>query len=192
MRNLRSAFPRKKQFMHPTFSKTSGGFAMFRVGMIVLCLALSLFGCSKKEGTAKSERGSEEVIVNAYEMLGKTAEELREMLGVPDSYRSEQKSLTEHLSTYGYMTWLDINDVKVFVTIRGKKAHYVTFTFTEETDFDERKLLARLGLRYPSTEPQVFPPAKRWEPYEQYDRLTINSKTKMISLGSRVPTKGLR
>ena len=160
---------------------------MSRIGMVALFISLSLFGCSQKEKKAKADQEPERFTVSAHEILGKTPEELEEMQGEPNAYKMELKG---HSS--GYMTWKDIQGIKVFVAIRGGKSHYVTFTFQEETDFDERKLLSQLGLKYPSTEPRLIPPAKRWQPYEKYDRLTIDPETKMISLGSKSPMGALR
>ena len=82
--------------------------------------------------------------------------------------------------------------VRVFVVIKGGEASYVTYRFEEMDPFDEDEAFRMIGAERPQAEPQTMttPGARRWRPYGPYEKLTINPRTKFISVGSdpvRVP-----
>lgn len=136
-----------------------------------LFVALLIGSCSwRPEPRLKPER-----------LIGSTPEELIARLGQPKQYQEE--AATEN---FGFMIWPDLEGIHVLVIIKGGKSRYVSYQFKEMEPFDESKALALIGAKRPKAPPELIPrsQAKRWRPFGQYERLTINPDTKLISIGS--------
>ena len=161
----------------------AGGLGNLCIGVLVLGMFVSPMGCSEKpeekEGTAKPA----EVVVETAQLLDRTGDELKEMLGEPDNFKIETSN------NPGYLTWKDVQGIKIFVVLNKGISLYVTYQFSEDEDFHEEEALRMVGLERPEVPPREIAPAKRWEPYGKYDRLTINPDTRLVSVGSKRPMK---
>ncbi len=122
----------------------------------------------------------EDKLLDAHQLLGRSPEQLKERLGEPRNAREE----TEHLP--GWITWRDIDGVRVFVLVQRNQTIYVAYTFREFPE-DEDEALSLLNITKPRAEPQhLSGRARRWTPYGNYDRLTVNPDTGVISLGNAI------
>ncbi|MFH1568084.1 MAG: hypothetical protein ABIL09_08810 [Gemmatimonadota bacterium] len=128
---------------------------------------------------AACSRGPEPRL-KAARLLGSEPEELKARLGEPRVHREEQGT------HYGSMRWEGIEGVDVLVIIKGGKGSYVSYQFSGMEPFDEAAALARIGVDLPEQAPQQVPDsrARRWQPFGEYDRLTINPDTKLIAIGT--------
>ena len=122
--------------------------------------------------------------LDVHEVLGSTPEELQARWGDPHQ-NVEDPGVSWK---YGHMLWLDVRDtgVRVWVVIRRGKASYVSYRFEAMEPFDELAAFRMIGVEVPDAEPQLMttPGARRWEPFEDYDKMTLNPHTKFISIGS--------
>ena len=126
------------------------------------------------------------------EILGRGEAELIERWGEPKQHVPASEG------RFGHLLGEDVLDtgVRVFVVIKGEEASYVTYRFEEMDPFDEDEALRMIGAE-PEAEPQTMttPGARRWRPYGPYEKLTMNPRTKFISVGSdpvRVPVGELK
>lgn len=120
----------------------------------------------------------EDKLLDAHQLLGRSPEQLKERLGEPRNAREEAGDLP------GWITWRDIDGVRVFVLIKDNQAMYVAYTFREFPE-DEDEALSLLNITKPRVEPQQLSGrARRWTPFGEYDKLTINPDTGVIALGN--------
>ena len=143
---------------------------MNRSGPYLLSIALLLLGVS----CAPEKR------LDAHILLASTPPALQARLGEPKQDREE---IEGHI---GFMQWEDIEGVKVFAAIKNGKVVYVTYNFAAMESFDEAEAFNTIGIDPPKNEPKHIKKskAKRWQPFEKYDRLTVNPDTKLISIGA--------
>lgn len=118
--------------------------------------------------------------LDAHALLGRTPAALQARLGEPKQHREEIED------RMGVMNWTDVEGVKVFAAIKKGKAIYITYNFISMDTFDEAAAFRTIGVKRPEAEPEKLSKsnARRWQPFETYDRLTINPDTKLISIGS--------
>lgn len=155
----------------------------YRLALMV-CGLLVLLSCSKeKKGDetlsgARSKRG-EKTFLDVHAILGSTPEELMERFGEPKPYIPEREGASD-----GYMTWKDLYGVRVFAVIRDGRCAYVHYQFNEMDPFDEEAAFGIVGIERPEHEPELIPQseAKKWKPFEHYDRLTVSPKTKGVAV----------
>lgn len=119
-------------------------------------------------------------LLSAHKLIGGTPEELVERLGEPKVNRQERGP------HFGALRWADLDGVEVMVVIQSGKGTYASYQFQGMEPFDEGAALARIDVRLPASEPQELGDggARRWEPCGDFERLTINPGTKLISIGS--------
>ena len=147
-----------------------------RVALLITLLILDV-SCSREPAP-----------LDMHEILGRGEAELIERWGEPRQHVPASEG------RFGHLLWEDVLDtgVRVFVVIKGGEASYVTYRFEEMDPFDEDEAFRMIGAERPQAEPQTMttPGARRWRPYGPYEKLTINPRTKFISVGSdpvRVP-----
>ena len=120
--------------------------------------------------------------LDVHEVLGRSEADLIERWGEP--WQRVQASE----GRFGHLLWQDVlgTGVRVFVVIKEGEASYVSYRFEEMDPFDEEEALRMIGAERPDAEPQTMttPGAKRWRPYGPYDKLTLNPRTRFISVGS--------
>ena len=120
--------------------------------------------------------------LDVHRVLGRSEAELIERWGEPWQHVEASEG------RYGHLLWQDVLDtgVRVFVVIKGGQASYVSYRFEGMDPFDEDEALRMIGVERPDAEPQTMttPGAKRWRPFEAYDKLTLNPRTRFISVGS--------
>ena len=153
-------------------------------GVFLLCSLLVVFCCSKKEQEAASNHGSasrkptENTFLDVHRILGSTPDALIQRFGEPKPYIREREGV------FGNITWKDLYGVRVFTVIIDGKCAYVHYTFNELEPFDEQEAFQIVGIVRPKHEPQLIPhsEAKRWKPFEQYERLTVNPKRKSVAV----------
>ena len=151
--------------------------------MIAVSALFSGFSCGQKK---RSDQ-----LLNAYEILDSSAEELIERFGEPAQH-SEGR----------YIRWKSINGVLVFVFFEKRKeegifafffeffdkqkANYVAYTFEEMESFDEARAFQIIGIEPPKEGAKYISKnkAKRWEPFGEYDKLTVSMETRVISIGT--------
>jgi len=121
-----------------------------------------------------------EPLLDADQLIGSTPEQLSARLGEPLTHSEENPN------HYGSMRWQGIEGVDILMIIKGGKGTYVTYHFTDMEPFDEAAALAQSGVELPDTAPELVAnsQAKRWQPFGEYERLTINPDTKLVSIGS--------
>ena len=120
--------------------------------------------------------------LDVHEILGRSAAELIERWGEPGQHVPASEG------RFGHLLWVDVLDtgVRVFVVIKGGEVSYVSYRFEEMDPFDEDEALRLIGAERPDAEPQTMttPGARRWRPYGPYEKLTLNPRTRFISVGS--------
>lgn len=120
--------------------------------------------------------------LDVHEVLGTSEADLIERWGEP------WQSVEASEGRFGHLLWQDVLDtgVRVFVVIKGGEASYVSYRFERMDPFDEEEALRMIGVEAPDAEPQTMttPGAKRWRPFGNYDKLTLNPRTRFISVGS--------
>ena len=120
--------------------------------------------------------------LDVHEVLGKSEAELIERWGEP------MQHVQASGARFGHLLWKDVlnTGVRVFVVIKEGAASYVSYRFEEMRPFDEDEALRMIGVERPDAEPQTMttPGAKRWQPFEAYEKLTLNPRTRFISVGS--------
>ncbi len=123
--------------------------------------------------------GGEKTDLNVHQLLDRTPEGLKARLGEPDisTKRSEKVTTLQWRDADGDSTW-------VYVDLIYGYSCYVTYTFKLMEPFDEREALRRIGIDPPAEEPETEweNGAKRWRPFGDYDRLTLNPVTKAVSV----------
>ena len=152
--------------------------------ILMVCGVLLLSSCSKKEEHAEhdspptSGKTAGKTFLDVHFVLGSTPDELIERFGEPKPYIPERKGVS------GNLVWKDLYGVRVFTVIREDKCAYVHYTFNELEPFDEEKAFRIVGIERPKHDPQLIPrsEAKRWKPFEQYDRLAVNPKIKSVAV----------
>lgn len=135
-----------------------------------LCLALLLSIVAACEGPAGP--------LDIRHVLGLTSAELKGRWGEPDI----EIRKSEQLST---LQWKEIDGTWVYVVCQDDRACYVTYTFTSMEPFDELEAFRRIGLPPPDGEQPEHVwenGARRWMPFREYHRLTVNPDTKTISV----------
>ena len=120
--------------------------------------------------------------LDVHEVLGRSEAELIERWGEP------RQHVQASGGRFGHLLWEDVLDtgVRVFVVIKGGEVSYVTYRFEEMDPFDEDEALRLIGAERPDADPQTMttPGARRWRPYGPYEKLTLNPRTRFISVGS--------
>ena len=112
-------------------------------------------------------------------LIGSNPDSLIARLGAPKQHKEES------VDGFGFMRWLDIGGVHVLVVIREGKGEYVSYQFRTMEPFDEQRALEMIGIGKVSASFDTIPRsrAKRWMPFGEYERLTINSDTRLVSVG---------
>ena len=140
-----------------------------KLNVVLLVLAAGFYAC-----------GQEETLLDAHRLLGSTPAQLTARLGETGQSREE----TERVP--GFMTWRNIDGVRVHVVIQRGQAIYVAYTFVDPP-FDEDEALRLIGVVRPKAEPQrIGVEARRWRPFGKYEKLTINPATRVVSLGNEI------
>lgn len=139
------------------------------VGAMV-CLSLAL-AC----GRGEAQKGLE-----VPRVLGQTPEELQARWGTPDI--SIRKS--DQLST---LQWKDLGGVWVYAVSQEGRVVYVTYTFAKMEPFEVNAAFRRLGIQPPKEPPEHEweNGAKRWIPFGPYEKLTVNPKTKAVTVAAK-------
>lgn len=121
-----------------------------------------------------------ETLLQVERLLGGTPEELIARLGEPKQNRGETEG------DFGFLSWPDIEGVQVLVVVKGGKGVYVSYRFVGMETFDREAALALIGVEEPDMEPKPVAGsrAQRWQPFGEYERMTINPDTRLISVGS--------
>jgi hypothetical protein len=150
---------------------------------VVIYVFSSLVFCSKDkdksgDNTGVLNKGTGETFLDVHFVLGSTPEELIERFGEPKPYIHEREGVP------GNMVWKNLYDVRVFTVIRDGRCAYVHYTFNELEPFDEGEAFQVVGIERPKHDPILIPQseARRWKPFEEYDRLTVNPKTKGVAV----------
>lgn len=138
--------------------------------VILLCGLVAGLSCAPRP----------EPLLGADQLLGSTPEQLSARLGEPLMHSEENPN------HYGAMRWTDIEGVDLLVIVKGGVGTYVSYHFTGMESFDEAAALDRIGVEPPDAAPVAVPDsrAQRWQPCGEYERLTINPDTKLVSIGS--------
>ena len=125
-------------------------------------------------GLSCAPKKKESPPLDAYEILGSTAEKLIERLGPPTQY-SEGRLIR----------WKNSHGVRVFARITHGKVSYVAYTFEEMEPFDEARAFAMIGVEPPKEGGENIGEtrARRWSPFGKYEKLTLSPRTKLISIG---------
>lgn len=120
--------------------------------------------------------------LDMHEVLGRSEAELIERWGEPRQHVPASEG------RFGHLLWEDVLDtgVRIFVVIKGGEVTYVSYRFEEMDPFDEDEAFRLIGAEWPDAEPQTMttPGARRWRPYGPYEKLTLNPRTRFISVGS--------
>jgi len=127
-----------------------------------------------------------ETLLQVERLIGGTPEELITRLGEPKQNRAETEG------DFGFLSWPDIEGTQVLVVVKGGKGVYVSYRFVGMETFDRDAALALIGVEEPDAEPQPVAGsrAQRWQPFGEYERMTINPDTRLISVGSHLIMKG--
>jgi len=145
---------------------------MLRIWPGILVLLVLTLGCSKKEPQ----------LLDVAEVYGRTVAELTARFGEPDVLipKSGDRTTVQWKSLLG--TW-------VYVAAREDTARYITYNFKGMEPFDPEEAFRRIGMEPPDEEPEHEwdNGAKRWLPFREYDKLTINPQIKAITVGDRWP-----
>jgi hypothetical protein len=147
----------------------------FKITMLSWALLAALSCSSKPETLLQVER-----------LLGDTPEELIARLGEPKQNRAEIEG------DFGFLSWPDIEGTQVLVVVKGGKGVYVSYRFVGMETFDRDAALAIIGVEEPDMEPKPVAGSRalRWQPFGDYERMTINPDTRLISVGSHPIQKG--
>ena len=163
-----------------------GNMLRFRPRSLPVVCSLSfllVFSCSQKKDASGDKPGvrdksAAETYLDVHFVLDSTPEELIERFGEPTSYNPEREGIL------GNLLWKDVSGVRVLAVIKDGQCAYVHYTFKELEPFDENEALQIVGIERPEYEPQLFSKkgAKRWQPFEQYERLTVSPRVKGVSV----------
>jgi hypothetical protein len=137
---------------------------------------LAVLSCSAKP----------ETLLQVERLLGGTPEELIARLGEPKQNRAETEG------DFGFLSWPDIEGTQVLVVVKEGKGVYVSYRFVGMEAFDQAAALALIGVEEPDADPKPVAgsQAQRWQPFGEYERMTINPDTRLISVGSHPIAKG--
>ena len=121
-----------------------------------------------------------ETLLQADRLIGSTPGELTKRLGEPRVHNEETPN------HFGSMRWEDLDGADVLVIVKGGEATYVTYHFSGAGPFDEADALTRIGVSLPESPPERLGDggARRWQPCGNFERLTINPATRLISVGA--------
>jgi len=144
---------------------------------VFLWALLAAFSCSSKP----------ETLLQVERLLGGTPEELIARLGEPKQNRAESEG------DFGFLSWPDVEGIHVLVVVKEGKGVYVSYRFVGMKSFDRAAALALIGVEEPEEEPKPVAGsrAERWQPFGEYERMTINPDTRLISIGSHPIQKEL-
>ena len=141
---------------------------------IALCL-LALAGCGEPE------------YLDVGKVLNRTETELEATFGKPDTWskKFENVNILQWKNIDGDSTW-------VYLVVRDSLSCYVTFSFRGMEPFDQKKALEKLGIAWPTAEPQHEweNGSKRWMPHNDYEKLVIGNREKLVSVGLVYPFLG--
>jgi hypothetical protein len=132
--------------------------------------------CSRKK---EEKKKADQTYLDVHIVLGSTPEQLMKRFGPPTTQVAERDSIH-----FGTITWENIEGVRVFAVVKNEKCAYVHYTFKEMEPFEENRAFRVIGIERPQQAPQLIPQsqAKRWKPFGQYDRLTVNPETKGVAI----------
>lgn len=142
---------------------------MKRLSLLGTLLILS--ACGRQQGPLDLES-----------VLGHRPDELIERWGEPTQHHPDPGVPGK----FGFATWENVEGVRVFVVFTRGKVSWVTYRFEAMEPFDAAAAFEMIGVSPDpgeATDLPSEPGAKRWEPFGQWRRLTINPASKLIAAG---------
>ncbi len=147
---------------------------MKSIGGVVLALlitAVSMGSCSRQE----------EGLLHARRALGSSLKEAIDRWGEPEHYTPDPHMESGH----GFASWPDVAGARITAFSRMGKIIWLTYRFQRMDPFDEAEAFRRVGVD-PDPDQATHlrsPGAKRWSPFESYQKLSVSPATRMVAIG---------
>jgi hypothetical protein len=119
--------------------------------------------------------------LDARRVLGSSLQEASERWGEPVQYTEDPM----HERGHGFASWQDVSGAKITAFSRMGKIVWLTYRFQKMEPFDEAQAFSLINVDPDPDQAHHLktPGAKRWSPFEQYQKLTVSSVTKMVAVG---------
>lgn len=119
--------------------------------------------------------------LDAHRVLGSSLESVIERWGEPMRYTADPN----HERGHGFASWKNVQGARITAFSKMDKVIWVTYRFPEMEPFDEAEAFRLINLDPDPDQANHLktPGAKRWSPFEKYQKLTVSPMTKMVALG---------
>ena len=138
----------------------------------LICALLASGSCAREE----------ERPLDVHRVLGSSFEEVSERWGKPEQYTADPMVPEGH----GYGSWPNVMGARITAFSRMGKIIWVTYRFPDMEPWDEAEAFRLVNVDPPQDQARHLsstPGAKRWSPFEQYQKLTVSPVTKMVAIG---------
>ena len=138
--------------------------------LVILVVALVSGSCSQDKQ------------LDAHRVLGSSLEQMIERWGEPERYTPDPERQKGH----GFAGWSDVLGVKITAFSRMGKIIWVTYRFRNMDPFDEVEAFNLINVDPDPDEVNhlTSPGAKRWTPFEDYQKLPVSPASKMVAVGN--------
>ena len=125
---------------------------------------------------------SQDKQLDAHRVLGSSLEQMIERWGEPERYTPDPERQKGH----GFAGWSDVLGVKLTAFSLKGKIIRVTYRFRNMDPFDEVEAFNLINVDPDPDEVNhlTSPGAKRWTPFEDYQKLTVSPASKMVAVGN--------
>ena len=139
--------------------------------LVVLGAAIAAGSCSRQEGG----------LLVARQALGSSLEEAIDRWGEPEHYTPDPLMESGH----GFASWSDVAGARITAFSRMGRIIWVTYRFLRMDPFDEAEAFRLVGVAPDPAQARHLrsPGAKRWSPFEGYQKLTVSPVTRMVAIG---------
>lgn len=139
--------------------------------LVLLAAAVAIGSCSRRE----------EGPLDARRALGSSLEEAIDRWGEPERYTPDPMRESGH----GFASWPDVEGARITAFSRMGKIIWVTYRFQGMDPFDEAEAFRLVGVDPDPDQATRLrsPGARRWSPFERYQKLTVSPATRMVAIG---------
>ena len=137
---------------------------------LLLTAAVAMGSCSREAG-----------MLDARQALDGSLEEAIDRWGEPERYTPDPLREGGH----GFASWPDVEGARITAFSRMGKIIWVTYRFQDMDPFDEAEAFRLIGVD-PDPDRATHlrsPGARRWSPFERYQKLTVSPVTRMVAMG---------